>query len=76
MLIGRTIPIYDPQQRNPAFAADPILMKPGDRVSFSRVSDDELSALRERVYDGSYAYQIEPGELGRGQRDKLDPERL
>ncbi|MBA3414602.1 MAG: carboxyltransferase domain-containing protein [Chloroflexia bacterium] len=62
-LIGRTIPIYDPQQRNPAFAANPILMKPGDRVSFTRCTDDELVALREKVYDGSYAYQIEEGVL-------------
>jgi allophanate hydrolase subunit 1 len=65
-LIGRTIPIYDPQQRNPAFAADPILMKPGDRVSFTRVTDEELIAMRESVYDGSYVYQIEPGELSVG----------
>ena len=34
--IGRTIPIYDAQQRNPAFKDNPILMKPGDRVSFTR----------------------------------------
>jgi len=66
-LIGRTIPIYDPQQRNPAFAANPILMKPGDRVTFTRCTDDELIALRERVHDGSYQYQIEEGELNVGE---------
>lgn len=65
-LIGRTIPIYDAQQRNPAFAANPILMKPGDRVSFTTISDDELVALREAVYDGSYVYQIIDGELNVG----------
>lgn len=65
-LIGRTIPIYDAQQRNPAFAANPILMKPGDRVTFTRCTDDELVALRERVYDGSYAYDIREGELNVG----------
>jgi urea carboxylase len=58
-LIGRTIPIYDPQQRNPAFAENPILMQPGDRVSFTRVDDDELIRLREQVYDGTYVYQID-----------------
>jgi urea carboxylase len=66
-LIGRTIPIYDAQQRNPAFADNPILMKPGDRVSFTRIDDDELIALRERVYDGSYEYQIKDGELNVGE---------
>ncbi len=66
-LIGRTIPIYDPQQRNPAFAANPILMKPGDRVTFTRCTDDELVALREQVSDGSYRYQIEEGVLEVGE---------
>ena len=77
-LIGRTIPIYDAQQRNPAFAADPILMKPGDRVSFTRVTDDELIALREQVFDGSYQYQIEDGVLEVGdylaRLDEIKPE--
>ncbi len=66
-LIGRTIPIYDPQQRNPAFHANPILMQPGDRVTFTRCTDDELIALRDKVFDGSYHYQIEPGTLDVGQ---------
>jgi urea carboxylase len=66
-MIGRTIPIYDPQQRNPAFAANPILMQPGDRVTFTRVNDDDLVELRERVNDGSYVYQIEPGVLDVGE---------
>jgi urea carboxylase len=66
-LIGRTIPIYDPQQRNPAFAENPILMKPGDRVSFTRCTDDELMALREQVYDGTYHYDIREGALDVGE---------
>jgi urea carboxylase len=66
-LIGRTIPIYDAQQRNPAFAENPILLKPGDRIRFTRVSDDELVALRDQVFDGSYRYGIEwDGELNVG----------
>ena len=77
-LIGRTIPIYDAQQRNPAFADNPILMKPGDRVTFTTVTDDELIALREQVYDGTYQYQIEDGELVVGEYlaflDSIEPE--
>lgn len=65
-LIGRTIPIYDAKQRNPAFADNPILMKPGDRVTFTRCTDDDLVALREQVYDGSYVYDIREGELNVG----------
>lgn len=66
-LIGRTIPIYDPQQRNPAFKDNPILMRPGDRVTFTRCTDDELIAVREQVYAGTYTYQIEEGELNVGE---------
>ena len=53
-------------------------MKPGDRVSFSRVSDDELIALRERVYDGTYQYQIKDGTLDVGdylaRLEQINPE--
>lgn len=59
-LFGRTIPIYDPQQRNAAFAENPILLRPGDRIKFGpRVTDDELIALREQIYAGTYEYKIE-----------------
>src|SRR5207249_4844852 len=40
-LFGRTIPIFDLQQRNPAFKANPILLKPADRIQWVRVTDDE-----------------------------------
>ena len=77
-LIGRTIPIYDSLQRNPAFADNPILMKPGDRVSFTRTNDAELILLREEVYSGGYAYQIKDGVLNVGeylaQLDAIKPE--
>jgi allophanate hydrolase subunit 1 len=77
-LIGRTIPIYDPQQRNPAFAANPILMKPGDRVTFTRCTDDDLVALREQVHDGTYHYDIREGTLDVGDYlaflDRVRPE--
>lgn len=59
-LFGRTIPIYDAQQRNAAFAQNPILLRPGDRITFGpRINDDELIALRERIYANEYEYQIE-----------------
>src|SRR5216117_1552132 len=57
-LFGRTIPIFDLQQRNPAFKANPILLKPADRIQWVRVTDDELEAIRARVYDGTYRYKL------------------
>jgi urea carboxylase len=57
-LFGRTIPIFDLHQRNPAFRASPILLQPADRIHWVRVTDDELEALRAQVDDGTYRYRI------------------
>ncbi len=62
-LFGRTIPIYDPQQRNSVFKENPILLRPADRVRFTRVTDEELERLHEAVHNDTYRYQIEEGEL-------------
>lgn len=62
-LIGRTLPIFDPQQRNPIFADDPIMVKPGDRIRFHPVSEDELLDTFARVHTGEYEYQVEDGTL-------------
>lgn len=62
-LFGRTIPIYDILERNRVFRGDPILIKPGDRVRFHRVSEDELLAAFDAVRSDSYTYEIEDGEL-------------
>src|SRR3989441_3084448 len=37
-----TIPIFDLQQRNPAFRDNPILLKPADRIPWVRRTDEEL----------------------------------
>ncbi len=59
-LLGRTIPVYDPKQRNPAFATNPILLRPGDRLRFRpRVTDEELDAMIQAVYGGTYQYVID-----------------
>lgn len=62
-LLGRTIPIFDIQQRNPAFHKNPVLFQPADRVKFMRVTDDQLEELRNRVVDGTYRYNITSYEL-------------
>jgi urea carboxylase len=61
-LFGRTIPIFDLKQRNPAFRDNPILLKPADRIQWVRVTDEELEAIREQVYAGTYRYKIVPYE--------------
>ena len=59
-IFAHTVPIYDPQQRNPAFRESPVLLRPGDRLRFRpRVTDEELEAMIQAVYDGTYQYVID-----------------
>ncbi|MFE3177651.1 allophanate hydrolase subunit 1 [Amycolatopsis sp. NPDC059090] len=60
-LFGRTLPICDLVRRPRAHRADPILIHPGDRISFYRVEEAELIELRRQVFEGRYDYDIEPG---------------
>ncbi|MBO0887703.1 carboxyltransferase domain-containing protein, partial [Candidatus Bathyarchaeota archaeon] len=53
-LLGRTVPIYDLKQRNPAFKDNPVLLKPADRVRLTRVTDEDLQEIRRRVFDGTF----------------------
>jgi allophanate hydrolase subunit 1 len=57
-LFGRTIPIFDLQQRNPVFKENPILLKAADRVEWVPVSDEELEDIRARVHSGVYQYKV------------------
>ncbi|NKX86861.1 5-oxoprolinase subunit B family protein [Nocardia coubleae] len=67
-LFGRTVPIGvdhlgpdDGRDRlNPAGTN---LFHPGDRVRFTRVTERELLALRQQVFEGTYRYRIEEGEF-------------
>lgn len=58
-LFGRTVPIYDIHGGHSAFAADPFLIGPGDRIRFVAVSEDELIDARQRVFDDRYEYAVE-----------------
>lgn len=74
-LFGRTLPLRDVgptagptagsvdehgRQRTAAQdAAASHLFVAGDRVQFTRVSEEELLALRLQVFEGSYAYDVE-----------------
>ncbi|MCM2579498.1 carboxyltransferase domain-containing protein [Streptomyces meridianus] len=58
-LFGRTVPIFDILGRHRAFHDNPLLLRPGDRVRFTRVSEEELLEFRRRVFEDDYEYAIE-----------------
>ena len=65
-LVGRTLPIYDLRGRNAVFRDNPLLLRPGDRVKFHRVEEDELLQLFEDVRADRYRYELEdsPFDVG------------
>jgi urea carboxylase len=66
-LLGRTLPVYDLAGRNAAFRDDPLLLRPGDRVQFHRVEEEELLALFEDVRADCYRYDREEGVFDVGE---------
>jgi KipI family sensor histidine kinase inhibitor len=53
-VIGRTpLRLYDPS------SADPILLRPGDRVRFRPIDDAEFASIASAVENGSFAVKIE-----------------
>ncbi|MFC4004956.1 allophanate hydrolase subunit 1 [Prauserella oleivorans] len=58
-LFGRTVPIYDLLGRHELFRDDPFLIRAGDRVRFTRVTEEELLRARRQAFDGRYAYRVE-----------------
>lgn len=60
-IFGRTLPVSDLILRARSHRVDPILVQPGDRISFYAVTESELLDLRRRVFEGRYDYEIEPG---------------
>lgn len=62
-VLGRTLPISDlAPRRMRAHRVDPILVHPGDRITFYAISEAELVELRRQVFEGRYDYEIEPGQ--------------
>ncbi len=57
-MFGRTVPVYDLEQRNAAFRENPILLRPGDRVGWERVTEDELEARRAALAANEATYDI------------------
>jgi urea carboxylase len=65
-LIGRTLPIFDLEARNSAFAESPFLLRAGDRVKFEQVEEGELDQMWEDSRADRYRYEIEDGTFDVG----------
>lgn len=65
-IFGRSLPVYDLQRRNSVFRDNPLLLRPGDRVRFYPVAEDELLRLFEDVRADRYSYEIteQPFDVG------------
>lgn len=58
-LLGRTpVELYDPAQRNPAFADGPVLPRVGDRHTYVPIDEAAYHAIRSEVEAGTYRYDI------------------
>jgi allophanate hydrolase subunit 1 len=66
-LLGRTLPVYDLAGRNEIFREDPLLLRPGDRVRFHRVEEDELLELFADVQADRYRYERAEGVFDVGE---------
>lgn len=72
-LLGRlAVDIYQPERRSDAFAANGVLLRPGDRIVYRPVDAFEYEAIWESVQRGDYEYDIQEetfdvaGYLGAG----------
>jgi urea carboxylase len=52
LLCRTTNPIYDPKQRHPDFADNPVLLKPGDIIKWRSVSQEEYDEIWEAIQRG------------------------
>lgn len=66
-IIGRTVPIYDPQERNEVFRGGGMLLRASDRLHYRRVEEDELLHLFDEVHADRYRYPIEEGDFDVGE---------
>jgi urea carboxylase len=58
-LLGRTpVDLYDPRQRNPAFADGPVLPRVGDRHTYVPIDEKTYWEIRGEVEAGVYRYEI------------------
>jgi urea carboxylase len=60
-LLGRTVPVWDAEQKNPAFE-NPWLFRLFDKVQLVPVTDSELEEIRRKIEEGAYKYNITPNE--------------
>ncbi len=52
-LIGRTVPIFQANQKHPQFKKNPVLFQPTDLVKYYEIQEDELLNIHKLVHEGS-----------------------
>lgn len=58
-LLGRTTnPIYDPRQKHPDFAENPVLLKPGDVIRWRSVDREEYDRIWAGIEAGTNRFRI------------------
>ena len=56
-IFGRTpVPVWDAQQRLPAFRDAIVILKPADRVRFVPIEQEEYHAIESQVEEGTYVH--------------------
>lgn len=64
-LVGRTVPIWNKEQRGNGFAESPWLLRPFDRIRYYSVPEEELDQIRMQIKMGTFDFDIEKGFLNR-----------
>jgi len=63
-LFGRTIPIFQFNQKHPMFKDGPFLYRPADRVRFHETTEEEILYIFEHVHHQTdYEYKTETGKI-------------
>lgn len=52
-LIGRTVPIFQADQKHLQFRGNPVLFKPTDLIKYYEIQEDELLEIHKLVHEGS-----------------------
>ncbi len=60
-LIGRTVPIFQANQKHNAYANSPALIQPTDIIQFYEATEEEVNGIYTKVHEkGEWEYDIKP----------------
>ena len=70
-LVGRTLPIWNTQQRGACFKDEPWLLRNFDRIVLEYIDEPELERLRDAFMKGDHDLKIEPGTFSIGEYNRF-----